>query len=111
MIDVRIGSNAGISLGEIDLVNTSDAGDLRSGSSEPDHPWVKQRDIGFQLLRRVHLRIDGDEQRLHRLAHWPKRVNRAGDGLQVGRTSIGTVGKTEIDQQQLAAELSIGSTL
>src|SRR5947209_4806383 len=51
----------------IDLVGARDPLDLLGVAGKPDHPGMKQRDIAFELRRRVLFRIDGNEQRLYML--------------------------------------------
>src|SRR5262249_49524736 len=97
--------------GEIDLVGARDFADLPAIPRQPDHPWMKQRDIALELLGRVQFRIDGDEQRLHRLAHRSELVDRSGNRLQVGRAGIRASGEAEIDQEQLVSEVSVGPAL
>ena len=68
-------------------------------------------DIFRELVGRVALGIDADEQRLHRLARGPQSVDREADRQQIGRADVGTEGEAEIDQHQLAAKIGIGARL
>ncbi len=106
MIDLR-GLAGG--LGVPDLVGEGEPLDGAGFAGQADQPRVKERDIAAQLLGRIRFGIDGDEQRLHRLARRAELVDRRGHRLQVDRADVRAEREAEIDQQRLAAEVGVGA--
>ena len=79
---------SGLGLGVVDLVGVRDLANLLRVAGQSDHARVEQRDVALELLGRVLLRIDGDEQRLHRVAGRPELIERARDRLQIDRADV-----------------------
>jgi hypothetical protein len=72
---------------------------------------MEHRDVLSEMLRRVAFGIDGDEQRLHLIGCGTELVHGETDGLQVGRADIRAVGEAEINQHQLAVEVTCAASL
>src|SRR5713226_2551367 len=92
---------------EIDAIGAGGGGGLLGAAGERRQSRVEIRGIELQLLHRVALGIDGDEDRLHAGGAVAQRVERRTHGLQRGRTGIRAEGVAEIDQHQLAAEVAV----
>ena len=63
-----------------------------------DQPFVEQRHVGLQLLDRIAVGIDGDEDRLNLLARGPHLLDGLGHDAELGRAGVRAECVAEIDQ-------------
>src|SRR6185369_12781741 len=104
----RIGIPARRDLRKIDFVRALRLPDGAWVAGQADQPRMKERHIAGQALWRVSIRVERDEKRLHPVSGFPELLERQTDRPQIGGTHVGTRGKTEIQDEQLAAELRVG---
>src|SRR5436305_1173672 len=71
-------------------------------AGQPDETRMERRHVALQVLRRIALRVDRDEDRLHSLTGRPQPVHRQSHLLQVSRTDVRAIGEAEIDQHEFA---------
>ena len=85
--------------------------DLRRRSGQPDDRRVEQAQIGFNLGRRVALRIDADEHDRQRIVALAKLPPQPGQPRQGRRADVRAMGEAEEDRRRLAVELGAGEWL
>ena len=101
---------------QLDLVGLRAKGlqggvDVRLRAGQAGDPRVERREIDRELLRRVALRIDGDEQDVQPVSIGFELLEPVRQLEQRRRTDIGAVGEAEEHQGGLAAKVALGDLL
>ena len=80
---------------------------LRAG--EADQTGHERRDVGRELLHRVALRIDGDEEGLDAGPLRLQVLDHLRHGQHGGRADVGAPGEAEVDERVLAQKILVGA--
>lgn len=83
---------------------------LIHGAGKPEQIWVKIRDIGFELLWRVALWVNCDENGLDFFRALFGEIERAGHFLQICRANVRAKTVAEIDQHVFAFKIFTGDS-
>jgi hypothetical protein len=111
MIDGVLGTAGDRDLGKIGAVGARNFANLIGIAGQADQSRMKEWNVFGEMLGRITLGINRDEQRLHRFSPRAQLIERKTDRQEIGRTNIGTIGEAEIHQQYLAAEVGVGAAL
>jgi len=95
----------------VDPIGLGDGRERLGIAADADQARIEARQVLLELLRRVPLRIDRDEQRIDLLGVGPELAEDLGDVEQGGRTDFRAMREAEKHQERAALQILIGDHL